>query len=99
MKHSVIYSPPPKIKEKWKKNFVSKFLLGHFFCPQLEKLDKTLNYFELSDENKCNWMMFVRPADNYAEQNLVVYQHGQDVFFSVTKNIEARQELKVICFM
>lgn len=62
---------------------------------QLEKPDQTISYFELSDENKCNWMMFVRPAASYSEQNLVAYQHGQDVFFSVIKNIEARQELKV----
>ncbi|KAL3887286.1 hypothetical protein ACJMK2_027229 [Sinanodonta woodiana] len=52
-------------------------------------------YYETSDENKCNWMMFVRPADTFAEQNLVAYQHGPDIFFSVTKTIEAKQELKV----
>ena len=39
--------------------------------------------------------MFVRPALTYAEQNLVAYQFGQDIYFSVIKNIEARQELKV----
>ncbi|XP_050415842.1 PR domain zinc finger protein 10 [Patella vulgata] len=65
------------------------------FLLMLEKADNTVGYFETSDENKCNWMMFVRPAKNFAEQNVVAYQHGQDIFFSVIKNIEPRQELKV----
>lgn len=61
----------------------------------LEKAGGDIVYFETSDENKCNWMMFVRPAESYAEQNMVAYQYGQDIYFSVTKNIEARGELKV----
>ena len=63
---------------------------------QLEKADGTTGYFETGDENKCNWMMFVRPAATFAEQNLVAYQHGQDIYFTVIKNIEPRQELKVL---
>ncbi|KAK2116481.1 PR domain zinc finger protein 10 [Saguinus oedipus] len=31
-------------------------------------------WFELSDETLCNWMMFVRLAQNHLEQNLVAYQ-------------------------
>ncbi|KAK2116472.1 PR domain zinc finger protein 10 [Saguinus oedipus] len=31
-------------------------------------------WFELSDETLCNWMMFVWPAQNHLEQNLVAYQ-------------------------
>lgn len=67
----------------------SKFIL------MLEKENNEYYYFKTSDENKCNWMMFVRPAENFAEQNLVAYQHGQDIFFTVSKNIEPKQELKV----
>jgi hypothetical protein len=52
-------------------------------------------YFDTQDENKCNWMIFVRPAQTYSEQNLVAYQHGQDVYFSVMKNVDKEQELKV----
>ena len=63
---------------------------------QLEKADGSTSYFETGDENKCNWMMFVRPAATFAEQNLVAYQHGQDIYFTVIKNIEPRQELKVL---
>lgn len=31
-------------------------------------------YLDTSDENECNWMMFVPPAQNLAEQNLICYQ-------------------------
>nr|KAG5702586.1 hypothetical protein BaRGS_003746 [Batillaria attramentaria] len=65
------------------------------FVLMFEKPDKTVGYFDTRDENKCNWMMFVRPAANFAEQNLVAYQHGQGIYFTVTKTIEPRQELKV----
>ena len=54
-----------------------------------------MEYVDAHDEDLCNWMMFVRPATNPVEQNLVAYQHGNDIFFTVTKNIEPRQELKV----
>ncbi|XP_052061539.1 PR domain zinc finger protein 10-like isoform X1 [Mytilus californianus] len=67
----------------------TKFLL------MLERQEGDVLYFDTSDENKCNWMMFVRPAENFAEQNMVAYQHGFDIYFSVTKNIDIRTELKV----
>lgn len=67
----------------------SKFIL------MMERENNERYYFKTSDENKCNWMMFVRPAEKFAEQNLVAYQHGQDIFFTVSKNIEPKQELKV----
>ncbi len=43
-------------------------------------------------------MMFVRPAQNWAEQNLIVYQFGMDLYFATIKPIEAKQELKVGSF-
>ena len=52
-------------------------------------------YYDTSDENKCNWMMFVRNASCFAEQNLVMYQYGQEIYFTVTKPIEHKGELKV----
>uniref|UniRef100_A0A6I8MZ82 PR domain zinc finger protein 10 n=1 Tax=Ornithorhynchus anatinus TaxID=9258 RepID=A0A6I8MZ82_ORNAN len=52
-------------------------------------------WFELSDEALCNWMMFVRPAQNHLEQNLVAYQYGHHVYFTTIKNVEPKQELKV----
>ncbi|KAM6159406.1 PR domain zinc finger protein 10 isoform 11-T11 [Rhynchocyon petersi] len=40
-------------------------------------------------------MMFVRPAQNHLEQNLVAYQYGHHVYYTTIKNIEPKQELKV----
>ena len=62
---------------------------------QVERPDGEVIHYETSDENKCNWMMFVRPARTYAEQNLVAYQHGQDIYFTVTRTIDVKAELKV----
>ncbi|RZC35583.1 PR domain zinc finger protein 15-like, partial [Asbolus verrucosus] len=31
-------------------------------------------YLDISDENKCSWLIFVSPADHLEEQNLVCYQ-------------------------
>ncbi|GFR92508.1 PR domain zinc finger protein 10-like, partial [Elysia marginata] len=66
-----------------------------FFPLMLDMPNKPRQYFETADENQCNWMMFVRPARTFAEQNLVAYQHKRNVFFSSTKIIEPKQELKV----
>uniref|UniRef100_A0A3Q3J7W3 PR domain zinc finger protein 10 n=1 Tax=Monopterus albus TaxID=43700 RepID=A0A3Q3J7W3_MONAL len=58
-----------------------------------EKLDDM--WLDLSDEDSCNWMMFVRPAQNHLEQNLVAYQYGSEIFYTTIKNIQPKQELKV----
>lgn len=52
-------------------------------------------WFDLSDEDSCNWMMFLRPAQNHLEQNLVAYQYGSEIFYTTIKNIQPKQELKV----
>ncbi|XP_071768627.1 PR domain zinc finger protein 10 [Centroberyx gerrardi] len=52
-------------------------------------------WVDLSDEDSCNWMMFVRPAQNHLEQNLVAYQYGSEIFYTTIKNIQPKQELKV----
>uniref|UniRef100_A0A8C1E8L0 PR domain zinc finger protein 10 n=2 Tax=Cyprinus carpio TaxID=7962 RepID=A0A8C1E8L0_CYPCA len=59
-------------------------------CERAEDL-----WFDLTDEERCNWMMFVRPAQNHLEQNLVAYQYGSDIFYTTIKNIQPKQELKV----
>ena len=66
---------------------------------QVKKDDGITEYIDAHEEDHCNWMMFVRPATNPLEQNLVAYQHGNDIFFSVIKSIEPRQELKVSAFL
>ncbi|KAA0714700.1 Zinc finger protein 10 [Triplophysa tibetana] len=52
-------------------------------------------WFDLTNEEQCNWMMFVRPAQNHLEQNLVAYQYGSEIFYTSIKNIQPKQELKV----
>lgn len=52
-------------------------------------------WLDLSDEESCNWMMFVRPAQNHLEQNLVAYQYGSEIFYTTIKHIQPKQELKV----
>ncbi|XP_026879498.2 PR domain zinc finger protein 10 isoform X1 [Electrophorus electricus] len=62
-----------------------------------EQADETVEdlWVDLADEDRCNWMMFVRPAENHLEQNLVAYQYGSDIFYTTIKNIQPKQELKV----
>lgn len=55
-------------------------------------------WLDLSDEESCNWLMFVRPAQNHLEQNLVAYQYGSEIFYATIKNIQPKQELKVGAF-
>lgn len=86
-------TPFQKLREYHQKLIVLNRWSNSLF--QLEKVGGQVSYFETSDENKCNWMMFVRPAESYAEQNMVVFQYGQDLYFTVTKVIEAKTELKV----
>ncbi|CDQ94847.1 unnamed protein product [Oncorhynchus mykiss] len=59
----------------------------------MEKSDDM--WVDLSDEDICNWLMFVRPAQNHLEQNLVAYQYGSEIFYTTIKNIQPKQELKV----
>ncbi|XP_052253515.1 PR domain zinc finger protein 10-like [Dreissena polymorpha] len=65
------------------------------FVLMVEQATGEAIFFDTSDENCCNWMIFVRPAADFSEQNLVAYQHGADIFFTTTKAIEPREELKV----
>lgn len=77
-------------------------LQGHYIHLKLCILDTEKEaekssdmWFDLSDEDSCNWMMFVRPAQNHLEQNLVAYQYGSEIFYTTIKNIQPKQELKV----
>ena len=50
---------------------------------------------DTADEDECNWMRFVRPADRFSEQNLVLSQENGQLYFTSTRNINPRQELRV----
>lgn len=77
-------------------------IFSHSLTFQLHTLDSEKDehkssdtWLDLSDEDSCNWMMFVRPAQNYLEQNLVAYQYGSEIFYTCIKHIQPKQELKV----
>nr|XP_054930136.1 uncharacterized protein LOC126536779 [Dermacentor andersoni] len=50
---------------------------------------------DTSDEYQCNWMCFVEPASEPSVQNLIAYQLGQDIYFSVQKPIKSGDALYV----
>ncbi|KAH0567521.1 hypothetical protein KQX54_010556 [Cotesia glomerata] len=59
-----------------------------------ETNDGHLLKVDVSDENTSNWMRFVRPALTYDEQNLVICQQSDGIFFLTTRNILSKEELK-----
>ncbi|XP_034019022.1 PR domain zinc finger protein 4 isoform X2 [Thalassophryne amazonica] len=50
-------------------------------------------YIVTTDENECNWMMFVRRSRTREEQNLVAYPANGKLFFCTTTEIHPDQEL------
>lgn len=52
--------------------------------PELEELFKVRNvYLDTTNENECNWMVHVNPAEYLNEQNLIAYQvHVKSCEFS-----------------
>ncbi|OWF46387.1 Zinc finger protein PLAG1 [Mizuhopecten yessoensis] len=57
--------------------------------------DGYVDTLDFTDEDKCNWMMFIRPAKTASEQNLVAYQFQDYIFYVSTKPIPSNTELKV----
>lgn len=47
--------------------------------------DGYVETLDFTDEDKCNWMMFIRPAKTASEQNLVAYQFQDYIFYVSTK--------------
>ncbi|XP_056632942.1 PR domain zinc finger protein 15-like isoform X1 [Diorhabda sublineata] len=52
-------------------------------------------YLDTSDENECNWMMFVTHAKDFEEQNLICYQDGEDIYYVTIKDIYLNETLKI----
>ncbi|KAH1009883.1 hypothetical protein HUJ04_002184 [Dendroctonus ponderosae] len=50
---------------------------------------------DVSDENTCNWMKFVRKALTYEEQNLILTQESNGLCFTATRSISPHEELKL----
>ncbi|GIX76994.1 PR domain zinc finger protein 10 [Caerostris darwini] len=65
------------------------------FILVLEHEENIVLYLDTSDESASNWMRFVRPAHSHKEQNLVLVQQGQSLFFNTTRVINPKTELRV----
>jgi len=61
-------------------------------------------YFERADTSfsivvivtdSSNWMRFVRAAESFKDQNLILSQQGHSLYFTTTRVIHPRQELQV----
>lgn len=57
--------------------------------------DSNVELYDTTDEEHCNWMIFVRPAKSIREQNLIAYQEEGQIYFVSLKPIAANTELKV----
>ncbi|KAL3181692.1 hypothetical protein MRX96_036212 [Rhipicephalus microplus] len=55
----------------------------------------TVFCLDTSDETQSNWMRFVRPAQTPLEQNIIVVQQGQSLYFNTTRALATRTELRV----
>lgn len=61
----------------------------------LLEVDKQFRRIDVSNEDKSNWMCFVQPAKTKQEQNMIVDQIGDYLYFTTTRAIYQREELRV----
>ncbi|KAJ9582556.1 hypothetical protein L9F63_003114, partial [Diploptera punctata] len=59
------------------------------------KTEESSYFLDTSDEEACNWMCLIAPATNCKEQNLICYQMGQDIYYTVMKDILPGEQLRV----
>ena len=57
--------------------------------------DNKLYVYNLTGDNRSNWMKFVRLSDNPNKVNLMAYQHGLQVYFITLRTLLADEELCV----
>lgn len=55
----------------------------------------TFQYLDISNEDYTNWMVFVRKATNYDEQNCVLVQFENNLYYTTIRNVLPKQELLV----
>uniref|UniRef100_A0A1A8BZ37 SET domain-containing protein n=1 Tax=Nothobranchius kadleci TaxID=1051664 RepID=A0A1A8BZ37_NOTKA len=57
--------------------------------------DSAFTFLDASDENKSNWMRYVRYTSNESEHNLVVFQFYRHIYYRVSQHISEGAELRV----
>lgn len=97
---SGLVSPPPPqhthtLTCRQVDNQLFSWPLGGRAHPQVFQKDGHPVCFDTSNEDDCNWMMLVRPAVGPEHQNLTAYQHGNDVYFTTSRDIPPGAELRV----
>ena len=53
------------------------------------------SYLDGKDENVSSWMRFIRCARHKDEQNLFVFQYGDNIYYRAYKDITPETELLV----
>ncbi|XP_074111567.1 uncharacterized protein LOC141535507 [Cotesia typhae] len=81
---------PFEAKRNWAMNPAINFTIKIF-----GESTKDTYYLDYSDEDTSNWMCFVPPATNAKEQNLICYQSNQEIYYTVSREIPAGEELRV----
>ncbi|PAA53527.1 hypothetical protein BOX15_Mlig006305g1, partial [Macrostomum lignano] len=74
---------------------VDQHCTGQFLVPLLTA--RGLQYFDLTDVNKCNWLVFLQPRKTCSSQrrhNLLAHQRGSQLYFRCTQSVPAGEELR-----
>uniref|UniRef100_A0A1I8J1R8 DUF547 domain-containing protein n=2 Tax=Macrostomum lignano TaxID=282301 RepID=A0A1I8J1R8_9PLAT len=74
---------------------VDQHCTGQFPVPLLTA--RGLQYFDLTDVNKCNWLVFLQPQKTCSSQrrhNLLAHQRGSQLYFRCTQSVPAGEELR-----
>ncbi|PAA57768.1 hypothetical protein BOX15_Mlig022994g1, partial [Macrostomum lignano] len=74
---------------------VDQHCTGQFLVPLLTA--RGLQYFDLTDVNKCNWLVFLQPQKTCSSQrrhNLLAHQRGSQLYFRCTQSVPAGEELR-----
>ncbi|XP_067849428.1 PR domain zinc finger protein 15 isoform X2 [Heptranchias perlo] len=74
---------------------VSRLEKEAMFSLKVFQKDEPEVCFDTTNEEDCNWMIFVRQATEFHHQNLTAYQHSHDVYFNTLQDIQPGTELRV----
>ena len=68
------------------------FYTCFFYILQIFQKNETRS-LNMSDENDCNWTLFIQLATSLLEQNCVLYQQGRELFIITQKEMKTDSEL------
>lgn len=64
-------------------------------CKNMQDLNPSNLYLDNSNQNLCNWLMLIRTASLFSEQNLMAHQQEDSIFYTSCRDISPNEELKV----